>query len=47
MAMDRQEADLDEDEEEDQHVLGPLKPIVREASIMKPDTHHQLADFHV
>ena len=45
--MDGQEADLHEDEEEDQHVLGPLKPIVREASIMKPDTLHHLTDFHI
>ena len=45
--MDRQESDLDEDEEEDRHVLEPLKPIVQEASIMKSDTHHQLADFQV
>ena len=47
VGMDRQESDLDEDEEEDRHVLEPLKPIVQEASIMKSDTHHQLADFQV
>ena len=45
--MDRQESDLDEDEEEDQHVLRPLKPIVREASITKSDTQSELADFQV
>ena len=46
MALDRHEGDLDEDEEKDRHVLEALKPIVREASIMKYDTHHQLVDFH-
>ena len=47
MGLDQQ-ADLGEDEEEEQeHVLEALKPIVREASIMKPDTHHQVADFHI
>ena len=45
--MDRQEGDLDKDEEEDRHVLEPLKPIVREASITKSDTQSQLSDFQV
>ena len=47
VGLDRQEGGLDEDEEEDQHVLEALKPIVREASIMKPDPHHHLTDFHI
>ena len=45
VGLDRQEGGLDEDEEEDQHVLEALKPIVREASIMKYETHHQVSDF--